>query len=142
MAPEGDKADEAKEEPKAEGEKDKPARDASGKFAKKDGETPAAEAKPEGEQEPDKKADDDKTKEPPKVEDKFLMAPQSLSAAAKAAWKDAPLALRQEWAKREADVTKGFTQLNDQNRLQAGLQAQRIAFDGLGRRDGGAGHYL
>jgi hypothetical protein len=82
------------EKPEAEKEIEKPAkaRDDTGKFTK--------EVKGEP--------------EPAKIEAKPAAPPNTWTAAAKAKWKELPADIQSEIAKREADVEKGFTRLDEE----------------------------
>lgn len=88
------------------------ARDANGRFIEKDAAPekvePARETKaPATVAKDTAQPGEPQAKEPSQT---AIPVPQSLSASAKAAFAKAPPDVQQEWAKREAEATKGFTE--------------------------------
>lgn len=91
-------------------------RDEGGKFAKK---TENGDEKIAGKVE--EKPEVQKT-EPAKEIKTTLDAPQSLSGAIKAKWKDLPADVQQEWSKREEDIHKMFTRHDGELKLGRDLK--------------------
>jgi hypothetical protein len=86
-------------EAKAEPAKSDKSRDDSGKFAKKDEKAPATTSNAVAANEPVKSV---------------ITPPNTWTAAAKAKWADLPAEIQAEVAKRESEVEKGFTKLDEE----------------------------
>ena len=104
-----EKVEETDNEPNEEGAK---ARDESGKFVKKETESPKKEAR---EKQPQKiKPEASKEAEKPEVRD---TAPQSWGAAVKGKWAELPQEVRAEIAKRENDIHQMMTRHDGELRM-------------------------